>query len=94
MDFLFTFALGSVVILTACIIAYRYYTNSIIKDQEKEIARLRTENFRLQAALRGKRYVKNVEYVDEELHNPQAKIIEIHDNRIDPENVPDFKKIW
>ena len=51
MDFVFTFALVSLVILIACIFAYRYYTNSIIKDQEKQIAKLRTENFRLQASL-------------------------------------------
>ena len=55
MDFVFTFALVSLVILIACIITYRYYTNSIIKDQERQIAELRTENFRLQAKLAGQR---------------------------------------
>ena len=82
MDFVFTFALVSLVILIACIFAYRYYTNSIIKDQEKEIARLNTEIFRLQAKLHRANF-RNA-----------SKVIEIHDDRIDPENVPDFNKEW
>ena len=65
MDFVFTFALVSLVILIACIFAYRYYTNSIIKDQEKEIAKLRTENFRLQSAL--KRNVRTVRIYDDSI---------------------------
>ncbi len=94
MDFIYIFALISLAALIISLIGYIHNTNGVIRIQEKQIAKLRTENFRLQAALRGKRYVKNIEYVDEELHNPQAKIIEIHDNRIAPENVPDFKKEW
>lgn len=82
MDFVFTFALVSLVILIACIITYRYYTNSIIKDQERQIAELRTENFRLQAKLAGRQRFQRIE------SGPQ--VIEIHDDRIDPENIPTF----
>ena len=76
MDFLFTFALVALVILIACIIAYSYYTNSIIKDQEKQIAKLKTENFRLQAKFRN-----------------NVRVVEIHDDRIDPENIPEYNHI-
>ena len=83
MDFVFTFALVSLVILIACIIAYSYYTNSIIKDQEKQIAKLHTEVFRLQAkADRNKK------------RKPAPQVIEIHDDRVDPNNVPNFEKDW
>lgn len=78
MDFVFTFALVSLVILIACIIAYRYYTNSIIKDQERQIAELRTKNTRLKAAYLGAR------------RKCFPKIIEIKDTTIDPENIPTF----
>lgn len=76
MDFLFTFALVALVIFIASFIAYSYYTNSIIKDQEKQIAKLQTENLRLQAKLRNK-----------------VRVVEIHDDRIDPENIPEFNHI-
>lgn len=76
MDFLFIFAIITLVVLIACIIAYSYYTNSIIKDQEKQIAKLKTENFRLKAKLRNK-----------------VRVVEIHDDRIDPENIPEFNHI-
>lgn len=76
MDFQIIFAIIALVVLIACIIAYSYYTNSIIKDQEKQIAKLQTENFRLQAKLRNK-----------------VRVVEIHDDRIDPENIPEFNHI-
>lgn len=82
MDFVFTFALVSLVILIACIFAYRYYTNSIIKDQEKQIARQQTEIFRLQAKLHRANFMK------------ASKVIDIHDRSVDPENVPDFDEEW
>lgn len=70
---------ATLVILIACIIGYIRVTNGIIKDQEKRIAKLNTENIRLQAALRKASCTK------------QPQIIEIHDNTISPENVPGFK---
>lgn len=34
-------------LLIICFLAYKYYTEAIIKDQEREIAKLKTENKRL-----------------------------------------------
>ena len=82
MDFIFTFALVSLVVLIACLIAYAHNTNSIIRIQEKQIARLRTENFRLQAALSNRRN-----------GTARVQVVEIHDNRIDEQNIPEFGNI-
>lgn len=62
MNFVFAFAVVALVFLIVAIVAYVYNSNSIIKTQEKQIARLRTENFRLQAAL--KRNVRTVRIYD------------------------------
>lgn len=76
------FAIAMLFVLIACVYAYAHITNNIIKDQDKQIARLNTEIFRLQAKLhratRGK----------------TPKVIEINDKTVDPENVPDFGKEW
>lgn len=76
------FAIAMLFVLIACVYAYAHITNNIIKEQDKQIARLNTEVFRLQAKLhratRGK----------------APKVIEIHDRTVDPENVPDFSKDW
>ena len=79
MDFIYIFAFISLVALIISLIGYIHNTNGVIRIQEKQIAKLRTENFRLQAALRNKNNVR---------------VIEIHDDSIKPENVPDFKKDW
>ncbi len=81
MDFVMTFACVALFILIAAIVAYANNSNSIIKMQEKQIASLRKENKRLQATL----YQVS--------RRKEPKVIEIHDNRIDPENVPDFGNI-
>lgn len=83
MDFVFTFASTALIFLIATIIAYVHNSNSIIRKQEKQIARQQTEIFRLQAKV--DRYVKR---------RPSPQVIEIHDDRIDPENVPNFDKEW
>ena len=59
-------------------IGYKITTDSIIRDQEKQIAKLRTETFRLQAKLRNR---------------PNVKTIEIYDHSIEPENIPTFGDI-
>lgn len=81
MDFIFTFAVVSLVVLIACLIAYAHNTNSIIRMQEKQIARLRTDNMRLQAAIHKAQRTK------------VTRVVEIHDNRIDPDNIPEFNNI-
>lgn len=77
----FVMSLGAValVILIACIVAHVHTTNNIIKTQEKQIARLTTEKIRLEAALQ------------KASHKEATQVIEIHDNTIDPENVPSYK---
>lgn len=79
MDFVFAFASTALVFLIATIIAYVHNSNSIIRKQEKQIARQQTEIFRLQAKV--DQYVKR---------RPAPQVIEIHDERIDPENIPTF----
>lgn len=82
MDFIYIFAFISLVALIISLIGYIHNTNGVIRIQEKQIAKLRTENFRLQAKLAGRQRVQRIE------SGPQ--IIEIHDDRIDPENIPTF----
>lgn len=75
MDFIMTFACVALFILIAAIVAYAKNSNTIIKIQEKQIARLNTEIHRLKA----------------ELDREAPQVIEIHDNTIDPRNIPDYK---
>ena len=78
MNFIIISIFVTLAVLIAAFIGYSVTTGSIIRDQEKQIAKLRTENHRLQAALRGKEY---------------TKIIEIRDTRIDEQNIPEFNNI-
>ena len=71
-------ALAVLAVLIVSLIGYIYTTNDIIRAQNKEIAKLRTENFRLQAALKNRSNVR---------------IVEIHDDRIDSENISEFNNI-
>ena len=73
MDFLGICTMICFALLAVSFIGYKVMTDSIIKDQEKEIAKLRTENFRLQAKLKNRSNVR---------------VVEIHDNRISEENIP------
>lgn len=82
MDFIYIFALISLVALIISLIGYIHNTNGVIRIQEKQIAKLRTENFRLQAKLHRANFRK------------ASEVIEIHDSTVDPENVPDFGKEW
>ena len=61
-------------------VGFKFYTDSIIDEQEKEIAALRNENRRLQAALRGSKYVTIISTSKDPVKNPKAII------------KPDFKK--
>ena len=60
MENLLTFALIVVCFLVAAVIAYTFVTNKIIKDQDREIEILKTDNERLRSAIRGARYVDNL----------------------------------
>lgn len=67
----------SVIGIVVCFIGYHIITKKIIREQEKEIAKLKAENSKLRGFI----------------HNTTVKVprvIEIHDHRIAPENVPTF----
>jgi len=67
------------------VIAYTIVTNRIIKDQDKEIAKLDNELRKAEAIIR--KYSRRKEY------KTATQIIEIHDNRIDEKNIPEFGNI-
>lgn len=67
-------------LLVGFFIAYSVTTKSIIQDQEKQIARQNTEILRLQFKLQAKLHRATCRKAPE--------VIEIHDNTVDPENVP------
>lgn len=75
MEFIKVFACVMLVALICCIVGYVYITNRTINDLQKEIAKLRTENFRLQAKHRA---------------DKNAPVVEIYDHGIDPDNIPEF----
>ena len=74
-------AIVALCILAVCISTYTAYTNKIIKEQEREIAQLETENKRLRSALRGAKYVDNLKLSNEPVEpsitftvvNPEGK---------------------
>lgn len=75
MENLLTFALIVVCFLVVAIIAYALVTNKIIKDQERDIEILKTDNERLRSYIRGARYVKKIVYGDCKINNPDpAKV--------------------
>lgn len=63
MENLLTFALIVVCFLVAAVIAYTVVTNKIIKDQERELSALKTENKRL------KNYIKVLNHAARSGHN-------------------------
>lgn len=75
MTILMTLAAICLATVIVAFVGYAVTTNSVIRDQEKEIAKLRTDNFRLQAKLKNR---------------SDVKVVEIHDHRINEENVPVF----
>ena len=59
-------------LMVFCFICYSVTTKNIIRDQEKEIATLKTHNRRLQAALRGSRFVTTIVTSKDPVKNPKA----------------------
>ena len=53
-------------------VGFKFYTDTIIDEQEKEIAALRNENRRLQAALRGSKHVTVISTSKDPVKNPKA----------------------
>ena len=82
MERLLTFALIVVLFLSAAVIAYTVVTNKIIKDQDREIEDLKSENKRLKKYIDCLNYAarsgRNISPVDTEsitftLINPEGK---------------------
>ena len=75
MDYFLLFGLIGFACIILGVLGYTITTNKIIKDQEREIEILKTDNERLRSALRGARYVKKIVYSDKEIdYPPTAKI--------------------
>ena len=73
-------------LLIICFLAYKYYTEAIIKDQERELARLKTENKRLYTALRGAKYVSKLVVSKNTIDYPATAKIELRERN----NVEDY----
>ena len=73
------FAIAILVILAFVFVLYTDTTNKIIKDQEKEIGKLTTENMRLRSALRGAKNVEMLEYNGEPCQKPAAVVKKIEE---------------
>jgi hypothetical protein len=75
MDTFLLFGLIGFGCLILGILGYTTMTNKIIKEQERKIAALTTENKRLKSALRGAKYVNKIVLSDKPLdYPPTAKI--------------------
>lgn len=77
MDYFLLFGLVGFGCLILGVLGYTVTTNKIIKDQEREIEILKTDNERLRSALRGARYVKNMVFHDYKINNPEPAKIKI-----------------
>jgi hypothetical protein len=59
-------------------IGYKYYTEAVIKDLERERDKLLTENRRLLAAIRGSKYVKSIKLSSDPIDYPPTAKVEIY----------------
>ena len=77
MDTFLLFGLIGFGCLILGILGYTTITNKIIKDQEREIAALTTENKRLKSALRGVKSVSKIVLSDKPLDYPPTDKIKL-----------------
>lgn len=77
MDYFLLFGLVGFGCLILGILGYTATTNKIIKDQEREIEILKTDNERLRSALRGARYVKDIVFRDYKTSNPEPAKVKV-----------------
>lgn len=89
MDTFLLFGLVGFSCLILGILGYTATTNKIIKDQEREIEILKTDNERLRSAIRGAAYVKNLRLSNEPVKAPRATV-----KIINPESKDDLFKEW
>lgn len=75
MDYFLLFGITGFACLILGFIGYKLTTDKIIKEQDKELAALKTEKKRLESALRGAKYIQKVYLSDKEIdYPPTAKI--------------------
>lgn len=77
MDYILFFCLLGIGLIIVGFLGYKYYTESVIRQLESERDKLKVENRRLRAALRGSKYVKNLKLSSEPLDYPATAKIEI-----------------
>ena len=77
MDYFLLFGIIGFSCLILGFIGYKLTTDKIIKDKDKEIAKLTTENKRLKSALRGAKYVNKIVLSDKPLDYPPTAKIEL-----------------
>lgn len=77
MDYILFFCLLGIGLIIVGFLGYKYYTEAIIRQLESERDKLKVENRRLRAALRGSKYVKNLKLSSEPLDYPATAKIEI-----------------
>ena len=77
MDYILFFCLLGIGLIIVGFLGYKYYTEAIIRQLESERDKLKLENRRLRAALRGSKYVKNLKLSSEPLDYPATAKIEI-----------------
>ena len=74
MDILMICIFGTLGCLIFFFVCYSFTTNKIIRGQEKEIAKLSTENRRLRSALNGAKYVERIVLSKDPASNPKAAV--------------------
>ena len=84
MDWFLIISLVAIGALFVGFAGYSTMTDKIIRDQEREIARYRTENIRLKAALRGRKYIKDIKLSKVVLDNPPPATVELLHATDDP----------
>ena len=77
MDYILFFCLLGIGLIIVGFLGYKYYTEAIIRQLESERDKLKVENRRLRAALRGSKYVKDLKLSSEPLDYPATAKIEI-----------------
>ena len=75
MDYFLLFGIIGFACLILGFIGYKLTTDKVIKEQNKEISALETENKRLKAALRGVKHIEKIYFSDKVIeYPPTAKI--------------------
>lgn len=77
MDYILFFCLLGLAFIIVGSLGYKYYTEAVIRQLESERDKLKTENRRLRAALRGSKYVKEIKLSSDPIDYPPTAKVEI-----------------